>query len=112
MAFNDHDSELWHNRGISFWQLGQRQEAAADFQRALELNPWDGRPANNLGCLSLETSDPETALHYFTLARDLDPSDPNPALNVALALLALKRPQEALDFVEVLHLPLPVLATG
>ena len=71
------------------WNMGRTDQAQRLFRHALESNPYDGRPHNNLGVIDLEAGALEEALGHFEVARRLAPGDPGPALNVGVALLRM-----------------------
>jgi oligopeptide transport system substrate-binding protein len=62
-------------RGIAFRELGGLDEATADFERAVELNPEDPAAHHELGWLYFEGQDYERALHHVNAVIDRNPLD-------------------------------------
>ena len=72
--YNDEDSDVWINKGISLAQLERYEESIACFDEAIRLNPEEsmvwyvkGRPLKKLGR-------DEEAEECFAKAKELDES--------------------------------------
>ena len=86
----------WGNRGNSKRALGRPEEALADFQRCVELEPGDHKNHVNLGVAKGEMDRYEDAIADFSKAIELNPKDPYAWLNRAVMKTFLDRLDEAL----------------
>ncbi len=78
------------------WVAGQREEAAARFDKALELDP-DYLPAYARGLLDLQRGDTGAAIKLFRDARKRFPDSPAPPLHLAVGLQAQGRMEETVE---------------
>ena len=94
-AMSDHPTLLF-NRGTVLKDMKRHQEALADFDKALALQPDFVLALNNRGTSLRELEHFDEALASFDKALALQPGDPGLLLNRSLALLGLGRFEEAL----------------
>jgi tetratricopeptide (TPR) repeat protein len=87
---------LYYYLAHALWASGRFQEALPEYQRALELNPYDYNAAWEAARLVLP-EDPEAAFRLTTRAIELKSDIPGAYSIRGRALLALKRPQEAVE---------------
>jgi len=87
------DPELWFRLGNVHARLRQPEEAVAAWQRALTLNPRDGRAWHNIGITRLR----QAANAFTQMAQSLPPEDPlQPrALDLAEQVLNILEPDAA-----------------
>ena len=97
-----------HNMlGSAHAGLGQVDKARACVQQAITLDPCYANAHHNLGLLSLQEKDAETACRHFQQAYDLAPDDPGLANSLAAALYAAQDAARALDTIETALLKSP-----
>ncbi len=65
--------QLLNNRGVAYLNMERREEAEADFQTAIELNPGYAEAYANRGRLYVDEEDWEKALADLTRAIELNP---------------------------------------
>jgi len=85
------------NRANALVRLDRSEDAAADYERAIELAPDDPDIYVNRGLLRLFGRDFDSAEQDFRHALNLRPDDGAAHTNLGLTLLYEERPQEALD---------------
>lgn len=91
------DNARAHNHlGHALAAAGQDDEAARQFERALELNPNSPEALNNYGALLARRGRPDAAAEAFARALELVPQLPHARDNLAMALTQAGRPQEAI----------------
>ena len=90
------DSELHYQLGNALYDQGRRDEAAASYQKAIEIKPDYVKALVNLGVVLNESSKSEEALVSFEEAQALAPSDITVLCNKGQALYALQRYSEAI----------------
>ncbi|MBT3070177.1 tetratricopeptide repeat protein [Rhodomicrobium sp. Az07] len=83
------------DRGVAKWRLNQLDEAAADFTKAVSLNPDYALAYNNRGNVFLELNRPEEAFRDFDRAVALSPDFGAAYANRANASQKLNRPEAA-----------------
>lgn len=67
-------AEAWNKRGDTFMHLGDYDRALADYQHALELNPYHFGVLESCGAIWLERRNARKAAEYFRRALDLNPN--------------------------------------
>ncbi len=77
----------YNNLGLSFFRKGQLDEAVAQFQKALEINPNDAEAHINLGNALFRKGQPDEAIAQFQKALEINPSDAEAHSNLGNALL-------------------------
>lgn len=82
--------------GILYSQHGRLAEAAAEFNRALELDPTHAEASNNLGNILLQQGRWDEALASYRKALDLRPQYADAQNNIGLAMLQKGRLEEAI----------------
>lgn len=86
---------LLNKRGIALVHLGRREEALADFQAVLELDPHFAPALVNVGNLLLEDEQTEDAIAHYEAAIRSDDQYSVAHLNLGIALKRLGRRSEA-----------------
>ncbi len=90
--------------GHCLWRDGKSLEALREFQRELQVNPYDYQAAWHAALVLLE-QDPRQADRLATRALELKPDLPAALMVRGRALLALNKPKEAVqDFLKVVAL--------
>ena len=77
------------NLGYCLQQEGRNEEAAACFQKAVDLDPVQSEYLNNLATLFVNNGTPEEAVRRCALALDVDPDNEDAKWNQGLAYLEL-----------------------
>ena len=80
-------AEAWNKRGDAYMYLGEYDRALADYQHALELNPYHFGVLESCGLIWLERRNARKAADFFRRALDLNPN----LLNVAMILRDLEQ---------------------
>ena len=88
-------AEAYHNRGNAKSNLGQHQEAIADYNKAIELNPVSAEAYYNRGTAKSNWGQHREAIADFDKAIELNPNNAIAYNNRGLANKALGRTQEA-----------------
>lgn len=70
----DHPAEPHRVQGTAFFKQGQHEQAAAEFQQAIRLDPNDAKTYNNLGNVYLKMGRLEEAHAAFERSVRLDPN--------------------------------------
>jgi len=83
--------------GQAFYRAGMLEDAAREFQAALDLEPSDPTARFRSGIIELKGGDPAKAVEHFDAMPEEWASQPGVLRNRALALEALGRFPEALD---------------
>ncbi len=86
--------------GDRLYQLGLMDEAAAEYQKGLAINPDNTNLLNSLGVCHGMNNDPGQAKKIFETALAKDPSEVMVVYNMGLACNILKQTQEALVYLE------------
>jgi 4-amino-4-deoxy-L-arabinose transferase-like glycosyltransferase len=80
--------ELWFSRGVAEWfQKHDPAAAAADYQKAIEVDPTDPRAWFELGNVDEQLGKIPDAVAAWTHAAELDPWDVRPRRRAAFALI-------------------------
>ncbi|MDQ7779143.1 MAG: hypothetical protein RDV41_05485 [Planctomycetota bacterium] len=73
VEINPRNAWYWNMYGYGLHRTEKRPEAAEKYLKALEVSPKYGMPAYNLGLLSFDTGDFETAAGWFRKSTEWDP---------------------------------------
>ena len=92
---NPKDSQLHLGRAQTLAQAGKTDEALAEFNTALDLDPHNARAFYNRGLLYQSDKQYELAIADFTSANGLTPQQADPLLGRATCYLALGKAREA-----------------
>lgn len=65
------NSEVYYNRGVAYFSIGQRDNAIKDFNHAIELNPTMAEAYGNRGTIRLLMNERQGALSDFKKAAQL-----------------------------------------
>ncbi len=76
-------AEVWNQRAIAFYSLGQYAASITDCRQALELNPYHFGAASGMGHCHLQRGDVESALECFRRALALNSNLEGIRANVA-----------------------------
>jgi hypothetical protein len=99
---------LWsdprYNLGVVLEGLGQIDEAAKCFQRAIDIDDAYSEAWVNLGNCKIHQGDVEAAKHCFTVAESLNPEDPLAKYNLMHALALFGEWEEAYERYEYRYL--------
>jgi tetratricopeptide (TPR) repeat protein len=82
-------------RGQTLARSGKAEEALAEFNRAIELDPHNVQALYGRGLLYQNEKQHQLAIDDFTTANGLSPQRPDPLLGRAASYLALGKVQEA-----------------
>lgn len=89
--------EILINKGGSLNSLGRFEEAIAYLDRALAIDPQDGKAWSNKGTSFAALGRPEEALRCYDQALGINPQDAAAWFNKGLSLSVLKRSKEAIE---------------
>jgi tetratricopeptide (TPR) repeat protein len=64
------------DQGSRLFQQGLLDEAVREFERAIEVNPWNATAHGNIGVVFLRRGEPREALRWFERALEIDPEVP------------------------------------
>jgi tetratricopeptide (TPR) repeat protein len=67
-------AEAWNKRGDAYLHLGNLDQALADYQQTLRLNPYHFGAMESLGEIWLERSNARRSAEYFRRALDVNPN--------------------------------------
>ncbi|MEQ9371301.1 MAG: tetratricopeptide repeat protein [Coleofasciculus chthonoplastes F3-SA18-01] len=90
------DAEFWFNQGVTLYELGRYEEALANFDQLISLQPNDYQAWFKRGVVLGELGRYEKALANFDQVISLQPDDYQAWHNRGAALFKLGRPEEAL----------------
>ena len=94
------------NLGMTYFRLGQLEEAKTHLLSALQLNPKDVIAYNDLGMVSIKEKDYFMAVSYFEKAIQVSPSFPDSHLNLGKAHEQMGKPEKAiLEYETYVNLP-------
>lgn len=96
VAWLPEKSGAWYRLGVACKQVGQLNEAIAAYQRAIELDPKDATPHNNLGNVYKVLKQYDDAIAAYQKAIELDPKDAFPHYGLGNIYSNLGRHDEAL----------------
>ena len=88
-------AETHNNLGATLLRMGRFDEAAAEFNEALRLEPGSARALNNLGNLLLQGGHPAAAADKYRAAVLQAPADPDAHMNLGSALADLGQLDDA-----------------
>ncbi|MDJ0800230.1 MAG: tetratricopeptide repeat protein [Calothrix sp. MO_167.B12] len=91
----------YNNRGLIYFQSGDRQKAVCDYNTALELNPKLASAYNNRANYYAACGELATAIADYDRALDLNPSYVRGWINRAITLRELGKYAEAIENLEV-----------
>lgn len=80
VAHNDQEADAWRGLGSVLWSLDRFEEAAAAFQRTIELDCWNPMHWHNLGLAYRHLQRLDAAKHLLQVATAMDPGY-EPAFN-------------------------------
>ncbi len=87
----------YNNRGLMYFHMGQLEDAIANYNRALELNPNLAAAYNNRANCYVNQGDPIEALIDYDRALDLNPFHIRALINQGITFRHLGMYREALD---------------
>ncbi|MDI6768385.1 MAG: tetratricopeptide repeat protein [Anaerolineales bacterium] len=90
------EAGLWNNLGVVYSALGRSDEAIAEFQKAIQLDPKLAHPHNGLGNVYPDLGRSDDAIAEFQKAIQLDPQDAAPYYGLGNVYYDLKRYDDAL----------------
>jgi tetratricopeptide (TPR) repeat protein len=85
------------NRGLSWDEMGRRDRAIADFERAIALDPRNDFAYNNMGFIYGRDGQYERSLEYFQKAIALNPQRADSYCNLGLSYFFMKQYDNALE---------------
>lgn len=91
----------YNNRGLVYFQFGERQKALCDYNTAIELNPNLANAYNNRANYYAACGDLEAAIRDYDNALDLNPTYTRAWINRGITLRDLGQYDEAIDNLEV-----------
>jgi tetratricopeptide (TPR) repeat protein len=98
-------STAYNNRGLSFDGVGQRDEALADFEKAIRLDPSNYVAYNNMGALYGRAGMPHKAIEAFSRSIAVDPDGADVYYNRGVAYASCGQYDKALeDFSKTIEL--------
>jgi tetratricopeptide (TPR) repeat protein len=86
IAYKPEFAEAWNKRGDAYSQLGYLDRALADYERVLQLNPYQFSAMQSCGEIWIERRNARQAAEYFRRALELNPN----LFEVALILRQLE----------------------
>jgi tetratricopeptide (TPR) repeat protein len=89
------DSRGLNARGVRRIREGLRDQARADFEAALAIDPRHAPALMNMGNLAFEADDPAGSVRWYEAAIEADPDYPAAHANLAAAYKRLGRFDEA-----------------
>lgn len=95
------DPENHYNAGLVALSLTREAAAISAFERAIELDPQEGRYWSSLAAAALWGDDPERPFAAITRALELDPEDAAGMLEFIEALLRRGQPARALELLRL-----------
>jgi tetratricopeptide (TPR) repeat protein len=85
LACTQNNSQAHNNLGTLLVQKGELDEAAAQFQKAIEIDPSYVEPYNNLGNIACSHGELDEAISYYQTAAKISPNDPKIQNNLGVA---------------------------
>lgn len=80
-----HESTIWFNYGMLYYQLGDLKNAQIHFERALQLNPSMTSAAVYAGTMSFRLRELRKSVYYLSHAHFLNPESPEILLHLGRA---------------------------
>ncbi|MEA5605381.1 tetratricopeptide repeat protein [Nostoc sp. UHCC 0252] len=99
-----HNAVDYNNRGLIYFQSGERQKALYDYNTALRLDPYLASAYNNRANYYAACGELATALTDYDQAIDLNPRHVRAWINRGITCRDLGRYEEAIENFEVAHL--------
>ncbi|QUY45647.1 tetratricopeptide repeat protein [Acaryochloris marina] len=88
------NSEVYYNRGVAYFSIGQTDNAIKDFNRAIELTPTMAEAYGNRGTIRLLMNDRQDALSDFQTAAQLfDAQEDHTSANMMRGLIEQNKTQ-------------------
>jgi tetratricopeptide (TPR) repeat protein len=87
----------YNNRGLSLDEMGQRDRANEDFNRAITLDPRNYFAYNNLGVLYGKNGQYEKSIEYFLKAIAINPNHADSYCNLGLSHFYMNQYEVALE---------------
>ena len=97
LATNRGTTESFFDQGLAKFQLGQYQDAIADFDQAIQLQPDNADAYYNRGLAKLHLEQFEATILDYDRAVQLQPDNANAYYNRGLAKFHLERYEDAVD---------------
>jgi len=72
VEINKQNPFAYNNRGVALWEIGKREDAIKDFERAIELSSNDSQPYLNLGHLFEAEGNIKKAIELYTKVIDIN----------------------------------------
>ncbi|WP_138499712.1 tetratricopeptide repeat protein [Nostoc sp. PA-18-2419] len=91
----------FNNRGLIYFQIGEKQKAFCDYNTALQLNPNLVAAYNNRANYYVDCGDLAAALADYDQAIDLNPTYVRARINRAITLRDLGQYEEAIENFEI-----------
>ena len=92
------NTEALYNAGVSYYGMGDRENALKVYQQALAVTPEYTNAANNAGVIYFERKDYENAKKYFSQAVKYDPNNADALGNLGAINHNLGNMQEAIEY--------------
>jgi tetratricopeptide (TPR) repeat protein len=89
-------ADLYNNRGLISWKMGQTEQAKSDFLESIGLEEGNGDPYFNMGLILFDETNLDEALRYLRRAVELNPSDTQFLTELGHLYLEMEREDEAL----------------
>ncbi len=95
----------YNNRGLSLDDMGQRDRASEDFNRAIALDPRNYFAYNNLGVLYGKNGQYEKSIEFFLKAIAINPNHADSYCNLGLSYFNMKQYDHAMEnYNQAIHL--------
>jgi tetratricopeptide (TPR) repeat protein len=95
----------YNNRGLSLDEMGQRDKARADFERAITLDPRNYFAYNNMGVTYGKDGQFQRSIEYFLKAIAINPNHADSYCNLGLTYFFMKQYDDALgNYNQAIHL--------
>ena len=97
------NSEYYAARGFFYLEDGLENEAAADFERALQIHAYEPLAHYGRGMIAYNAKSWDEALEHFTSAYHVDPQRPETLYYLALVCHRKGQNAQALSFMQQAH---------